>query len=173
VRDVVGAAIDAIDPIVCYNPETYLFLELARRFAKTGQLGQTALYLILDWKAPRARTRRLARLSKLAGGDFERAAREIATDLVAATSQEKRMGVVLTKGGFRLPTASAIPAVLYPETFTVYKAVAPESIDKRDFLEPLKGVMRRGGVPLTVIESLFSLVEAASATAGFRNLPLR
>jgi hypothetical protein len=114
------SAINGLDPIVFYNPESYLFPELARLFAETGQLDPTALYLILDWKAPRARTRHLARVSKIAGGDFEKAAGKIASDLIATVSPEERMGVLLTKWGFRLPTASAILAVLYPDTFTVY-----------------------------------------------------
>jgi hypothetical protein len=44
-----------LDPIAYYNPEMLLFLALAQSFADTGTLDPVALYLILDWKAPRAR----------------------------------------------------------------------------------------------------------------------
>jgi len=36
----------------------------------------------------------------------------------------------LTKWGFRLPTASAILAVLYPDTFTVYDKRACDALGK-------------------------------------------
>jgi hypothetical protein len=65
------------DPITYYNPETHLFPALAQTFADTGELNPAALYLILDWKAPRARTRQLRRLTKIAGS-FDEAARGIA-----------------------------------------------------------------------------------------------
>ena len=55
------------DPIAYYSPETLLFPGLARRFADTGRLEPAALYLILDWKASRARTRHRSRLARIAG----------------------------------------------------------------------------------------------------------
>jgi hypothetical protein len=45
---------------------------------------------------------------------------EIAADLHAATGPEQQLGLLLIKWGFRLPTASAILAVLYPDMFTIY-----------------------------------------------------
>jgi hypothetical protein len=53
-----------------------------------------------------------------------------------------------------------------PEVRIVYKSVSPESVQQRDFLGPLREVMRRRRVPRTIIESLFSTGEAAPATAG-------
>jgi hypothetical protein len=107
------------DLLAYYNPEVSLFPALARRFAETGELQAAELYLILDWKAPRARTRHLSRLVCKAGS-FSAAVREIARELREVVGPEQRMGALLTKWGFRLPTASAILAVLYPDTFTVY-----------------------------------------------------
>jgi hypothetical protein len=48
----------------------------------------------------------------------------------------------------------------------VYKSVSPESVQQKDFLDPLREVMRRRRVPRTVIESLFAIGDAAPATAG-------
>lgn len=112
---------NAPSPLEYYSPETNLFPALKQKFADTGQLHPEALYLILDWKAARARTRHLIRLAQLAG-NFDKAAREIASDLHAAATPEQRLGVLMTKPkwGFLLPTASAILTVLYPDTFTVY-----------------------------------------------------
>jgi hypothetical protein len=77
------------------------------------------LYIILDWKAARARTRHLARLARIAG-NFEAAVAKIATDLREWNGPERQLGSLLTTWGFRLPTASAILTVLYPDTFTIY-----------------------------------------------------
>jgi hypothetical protein len=108
-----------VDPIAYYNPETLLFPALAQSFADTGTLDPASLYLILDWKAPRARTRHRSRLARIAGS-FNAATNDIAADLRVATGPEQQLGLLLTKWGFRLPTASAILAVLYPDTFTIY-----------------------------------------------------
>ena len=108
-----------LDPIAYYSPETLLFPALAQSFADTGTLDPLGLYLILDWKASRARTRHRDRLIGLAGS-FNAAVKMIDADLHAATTPEQRLGLLLTKWEFRLPTASAILTVLYPDTFTIY-----------------------------------------------------
>jgi hypothetical protein len=107
------------DPIAYYSPETLLFPALAQSFADTGRLDPAALYLILDWKAPRARTLHRARLARIAGS-FNAAVNEIAADLHAAGGPEQQLGSLLTKWGFRLPSATAILTVLHPEMFTIY-----------------------------------------------------
>jgi len=110
---------EAIGPLAYYNPETYLFPLIERRFAENGSLDARALHLIIDWKASRARTLHRDRLIA-ASGSFEAAAEGIAADLRTAPGPEQRLQALLTTWGFRLPTASAILAVLYPDTFTVY-----------------------------------------------------
>lgn len=107
------------DPIAYYSPETLVFPAIAQSFADTGTLDPMAFYLILDWKAPRARTRHRSRLARI-GGSFNAAVNQIAADLRGATGPEQQLGLLLTKWGFRLPTASAILTVLYPEKFTIY-----------------------------------------------------
>jgi hypothetical protein len=109
-----------LDPLAYYAPEMRVFPELARRFAETGQLTPEELYLILDWKAPRARTKHLKRLAELSDGSFESATRNLADDLRVAAGPKERLQALMTKWGFRLSTASAILSVLYPDTFTIY-----------------------------------------------------
>lgn len=125
-----------LDPIAYYSPETHLFSALAQRFALTGTLSPEELYLILDWKAPRARTRHRSRLAGIAGS-FDAATQRIASGLYTAAGPEQQLEVLVTKWGFRLPTASAILAVLFPDTFTVY--------DRR-VCEVLSGFQRLGDV---------------------------
>ena len=53
-----------------------------------------------------------------------------------------------------------------PRVRVVYKNIAPESVRNPEFLEPLHKIMRRRGVPLAVIESLFASGDAAPAIGG-------
>jgi hypothetical protein len=68
---------------------------------------------------------RLARI----GGSFKAAVSEIAADLHGATGPEQRLGLLLTKWGFRLPTASAILTVLFPDVFTIYDIRVCNALD--------------------------------------------
>ena len=112
-----------------YNPEmSGLFAALATRFAQTGKLDPAEFNLILDLKAPRARTRHVHRLAKEAGGSFAAAVSQIAADLRDAKEPQQRLERLMSKWHFLLPTASAILAVLYPETFTVYDARACDEL---------------------------------------------
>lgn len=123
-----------------YDPEDRLFPGLAVTFAQEKRLDPAEFYLILDWRAPRARTRHIRRLARKAGS-FAAAVGQIASDLHQAAEPEERLELLLDKWGFRLPTASAILTVLYPETFTVYDVRVCKELgdfdrlaDKRDGL---------------------------------------
>jgi hypothetical protein len=107
------------DPIDYYSPETRVFSAIAQSFLDAGTLHPAAFYLILDWKAPRARTKHRSRLAKKAGS-FGRAVSEIAAELRAATTPEEKLRLLLTNWGFQLPTATAVLTVLYPDIFSVY-----------------------------------------------------
>jgi hypothetical protein len=56
-----------------------------------------------------------------------------------------------------------------PRVRVVYKNIAPESVRNPEFLEPLHKIMRRRGVPVAVIESLFASGDAAPARGGFNS----
>jgi hypothetical protein len=109
-----------VGPLAYYSPEMLLFPALARRFADNGHLTAEELYVILDWKAPRARKKHLKRLAEKKGGDFELATQNLAHDLRAATGPKERLEALMTNWEFRLATASAILSVPYPDTFTIY-----------------------------------------------------
>ncbi len=108
-----------LDQIHFYSPETTLFPKLAARFAETGRLTAEELYLILEWKAARARTKHLRRLTY--GRTFSEAAADLARAIHGAADDEDRLRLLLAEPWrFALPTATAILAVLYPDRFTVY-----------------------------------------------------
>jgi hypothetical protein len=58
-----------------------------------------------------------------------------------------------------------------PRVRVIYKNVAPESVRDPSFLDPLKKIMDRRGVPISIIESLFASGDAAPARDGFRTPP--
>jgi len=53
-----------------------------------------------------------------------------------------------------------------PQVRVIYKNIAPESVHDSNFVEPLKKIMQRRGVPLGVIDTLFSSGDAAPAIGG-------
>jgi hypothetical protein len=109
----------ALTPAAFYWPEVELFPALQQRFAETGELDPLGFYAILDWKAARARTRHLERLSDNPEG-FTGAVAMIAAGLRSSAARRDRLVFLMQCWKFRLPTASAILAVLYPDDFTVY-----------------------------------------------------
>jgi hypothetical protein len=102
-----------------YDLEHYLFTEVGPRFAETGEIAPADFYIIIIWKANRAKTRVRDRLDEKRGG-FNEAVRSIAASLRASTGQRERLEVLMKVWGFRLPLASAILTVLYPDDFSVY-----------------------------------------------------
>jgi hypothetical protein len=102
-----------------YNLERYLFDEVGPRFRRRGQLQPVDLYFILAWKSSRAKNTSKNRLVKKAG-TFQNATSAISKALGGANSDEERLRILMDGWDFRLPTATAVLSVLYPESFTVY-----------------------------------------------------
>jgi hypothetical protein len=97
-----------------YNLESYLFDEVGSQFRATGKLSALDLYLVLAWKANRAKTKTKNRLVHKAGS-FAAAARQISKAIHKADSPKNRLRVLMCDWGLRLPTATALLAVLYPK----------------------------------------------------------
>ena len=102
-----------------YDLESHLFNEVGPRFRESGSINPIDLYLIIIWKANRAKNKTKRRLAKLAG-NFEQACQDISSGLASASSAKERLAHLMDKWRFQLPTATAILSVLYPEEFTVY-----------------------------------------------------
>jgi hypothetical protein len=104
-----------------YTLESYLFNTVHRRFAEQGHLGAFDFFCIVIWKANRAKTKIAKRLL----GDTTKTLDEVVVELTKAIANRKtpkdRMRLLMFGDiRFRLPMASAILTVLYPEEFTVY-----------------------------------------------------
>jgi hypothetical protein len=125
-----------IDYLKYYDLEKYLFSEVGPQFQKSGKLNHTDLFLVFIWKANRAKTRMREKLkAKTSTRRFQDAATEIATGLSNAASSKDRLAYLMSTWGMRLPMASAVLSVLYPDDFTVYDVRVCEILDRtcRDY----------------------------------------
>ena len=110
-----------LDYLKFYDLEHYLFTEVSGRFNRTGAISPADFYMIVIWKANRAKSRIRNRLSKHEGG-FAGAVEALTAALREADGAADRLEILMKTWGFRLPMASAILTVLYPLEFTVYDA---------------------------------------------------
>jgi len=108
-----------MDYLKFYDLEHYLFTEVRGRFARFGEISPADFYMIIVWKANLSRARIRNKLAKRAGS-FAAAVEGIAGDLRAAKSSQRRLEILMKDWEFRLPTATAILTVLYPDEFSVY-----------------------------------------------------
>lgn len=107
------------DYLKFYHLEQYLFTEIGPRFAETGTISPADFYMIVIWKANRAKSHIRKRLNEKNGG-FCVAVSNIAARLGAAPEARKRLEILMKDYGFFLPMATAILTVLYPKEFSVY-----------------------------------------------------
>lgn len=104
-----------------YDLETYLFKEVSLRFAERGSLNAFDFFCIVIWKANRAKSKIAHRLlQKKVYASLDASVGALTSQIAAASSPKERLRVLIDGWGFRLPMASAILTVLYPDDFTVY-----------------------------------------------------
>jgi len=107
------------DYLSYYNLETYLFNTIHARFHKEQKLDSFDLFSIIIWKANRSKSKLARRLIQKAGS-LDAAAEQLTKALYSEKSNEDRLSLALKVWGFRLPMASAILTVLWPDDFTVF-----------------------------------------------------
>ena len=123
-----------------YNLEDYLFENVGPRFGKTGSIDPLDFYLILTWKANRATTIHRDRLRQHKGG-FTGAVKRSSADLYKYHSPHNpkaQLRSLTEKWHFRLPTASAILSVLYPNIFTIYDKRVCQQLNAPKYLAEQK-----------------------------------
>lgn len=104
-----------------YNLEAYLFDTVNPHFHAQGYLSAFDFMCIVIWKANRAKSKIARRLlAHRPGSDLEQAVCELTSGIFRQPDAEARTRYLWWEWGFRLPMASAILTVLYPDEFTVY-----------------------------------------------------
>jgi hypothetical protein len=111
-----------------YWLENYLFSQVSPRFSETHSLSDFDFFCIVIWKANRAKSRIARGLVGAGFTDLQSAVNAVARDISSASDSKERLRVLIQKWGFRLPMASAMLTVLYPDEFTVYDVRVCESI---------------------------------------------
>ena len=111
-----------------YWLEDYLFSKVSARFAQTRTLSAFDFFCIVIWKANRAKSKVARRLLDAGFVDLQSAVAELARDVDKFAEPKERLRVLIQKWRFRLPMASAILTVLYPEQFTVYDVRVCETL---------------------------------------------
>jgi hypothetical protein len=105
-----------------YDLESYLFKVVSIRYARDKTITAFDFFCIVIWKANRAKSKVAKRLVAHCNGraNLESAVCSLLAAISEAKDQRARLSVLIEGWGFRLPMASAILAVLYPEEFTIY-----------------------------------------------------
>ncbi|MBF0243888.1 MAG: hypothetical protein HQL31_01275 [Planctomycetes bacterium] len=117
--------------------ERYLFKEVNESFHNNSKLSTFDFFCIVIWKANRAKSKIAKKLlDRDKDSTPKRTLGELVADLTSsiyhAENDKKRMWIMLEDWKFRLPMASAILTVLYPEKFTVYDVRVREMIGSPD-----------------------------------------
>ena len=112
-----------IDCLRYYDLETYLFEDVRNRFLKDGFLSAFDFFSIVIWKANRAKGKVAQRLLANAPegpSDLDVIVHTLTRSLFDAQDPRERLRILMEDWGFRLPMASAVLTVLWPDFFTVY-----------------------------------------------------
>lgn len=112
-----------------YWLENYLFSKVSARFAQTRTVSAFDFFCIVIWKANRAKSKVARRLLDAGFVDLPSAVAELARDVDKFPEPKERLRVLTQKWRFRLPMASAILSVLYPEELTVYDVRVCETLE--------------------------------------------
>jgi hypothetical protein len=123
-----------------YHEEAYLFEVVGPAFRATGRLDAHDFFFIVRWKANRAISKVADRLAAIGGPDLKAAVSRLAREVYSAKTPRERFDVLVGRWGLRLPMASAILTVLYPDDFTVYDVRACEEVDGFRFLADRRSI---------------------------------
>lgn len=136
-----------------YDLEQYLFQEVSRKFKENRFIDAFDFFCIIIWKANRAKSKIAKKIKTIAEKDnLDFICKIITSKISNLKSKEERLQFLLKDWEFRLPTASAILAVLYPNDFTVYDSRVCQ------YLEKYKNLSNKTKID-NIIEDYFKFVE--------------
>jgi hypothetical protein len=103
-----------------YDLDGYLFREVSTKWATHKRLSAFDFFCIFIWKANRSKSRVARRLLAHGHDDLESAVTDLLAAIERAQGRNERLRTLTETWGFRLPMASAILTVLFPNDFTAY-----------------------------------------------------
>ena len=114
-----------------YHLEKYLFETVGPRFKKNTKLSAFDFFCIVIWKANRAKSKvakRLLSIDPLKRKDLNLIVKDITSKIYNENDLQNRLKILMVDWGFRLPMASAILTVLFPDDFTIYDVRVCDSL---------------------------------------------
>ena len=103
-----------------YDLEPYLLDRVRPRFVQQGYLSAADFFCIVIWKANRAKSKIAKKLLASGYEDLDGAVRALTNGLAQQPNAKERLRYLWQDWELRLPMASAILAILFPDEFTVY-----------------------------------------------------
>lgn len=106
-----------------YYLEKYLFEEVNKKFKTNKCLDSFDFFCIVIWKANRAKSRIAKNLLKndpKQRNKLDPIVKDLTRSLYDANSEKECLEILIQKWKFRLPIATAILTVLWPNKFTIY-----------------------------------------------------
>lgn len=104
-----------------YDLEAYLFETVQKQFEERSYLSAYDFFCIVIWKANRSKTRIAKKILKHSGLDnLDEAVYFLTSGISEISEHKEKLRHLIMDWKLKLPTASAILTVLYPEEFTVY-----------------------------------------------------
>ena len=100
--------------------EDYLLREVAGQFRKNKKLSAFEFFSIVVWKANRSKSRVAARMLAKRPGGLQFAVTSLTIAIASAPTPKERLRILIEDWGLRLPMATAILTILYPDEFTIY-----------------------------------------------------
>lgn len=109
-----------LDYRALYDIETYLFDSVHIKFKEQGYLSAPDFFLIVIWKSNRSKSKVAKRILEMGYPSLQDAVKSITAEVNLLNDPKQRLEYLMANCGFRLPMASAILTVLFPDSFTVY-----------------------------------------------------
>lgn len=108
-----------LEDLTQYDLERYLFGTVHRKFVQNEPVTTFDFFCIVIWKSNRAKSRVAARLMNR-NADLDAAVQQLIGDIRGAADNRAKLKVLLQDWQLRLPMATAILTVFYPDDFTIY-----------------------------------------------------
>lgn len=113
------------------NLENYIFSEVKNNFFSRHFLTPEEFFCIIIWKSNRAKGRIKRLLEK--SGNLELSIKKLTKQIHDENDKKEKLKILIQNWKFRLPMASAILTVLYPEDFTIYDYRVRNQLEIKDF----------------------------------------
>jgi hypothetical protein len=120
-----------MDYLKLYDLEKYLFDVVRSNFERDRRLNAFDFFCIIIWKANRAKSIIAKKLLERDGNrrkDLDAIVGDMTKSLADTDTEKEKMRILIEKWEFRLPMASAILSVLWPDKFTVFDVRACEQL---------------------------------------------